>query len=503
MAEILLARESTEGGASRNVVIKVVRGEFAEEGDFAKMFLDEGRLAMRLSHPNICTVYECGRSAGKFFMAMEYVHGVTLRSVLVQAAKQRKKLPIPVLLKLFSRVAEALDFAHKVSDSRGTPLDIVHRDVSPHNIMVRFDGVVKLLDFGVAKADSTMKADTAAGAIKGKFSYMSPEQCAGAKLDERSDIFSLGVCLFEAITGRRLFHRKAQYDTLKAIVEEQAPPLSAFRDDVPDQLEEIVARALTKDVRLRYQSAATLQHDLERLLTDLREVVSTARIGRLMEVLYADPATRTVELDTDPAIFERFAAAVKVVDPADVATRSLQAAARDPAASRGEGRGRSWLWGAVAALAVGGALLVGMSLGSEGEPGAPPAAGRDEAPRRAAEPPAPVDVHAPAAPPSVGAAGTNGEAAAGGGEEAGADGEEAGTDGEAAGGGGEEAGAGAAGGEEAEAAAPNTARGSGTGRSRRTRRLCGRAGRRRTGRRSGRRGRGRRGGTRIVESAGF
>lgn len=306
MADLFLARESTEGeSASRHTVIKVVRGEHSESSEFAKMFLNEGRLAMRLTHPNICTVYECGREMGRFFIAMEYIHGRTLRDILICAGDLKEKLAIPVILKVFSIIAEALEFAHRARDVRGKPLHIVHRDVSPQNIMIRYDGVVKLLDFGVAKAAGSGHK-TEAGALKGKFSYMSPEQATADPVDSRADIFSLGVVLFEAISGRRLFHRKAQYDTLKAILENDPPPLNTYRDDIPDGLDEILAKALEKDVDDRYPRAADLQHDLEKLLAKSGEVVATSRIAELMDQLFAGTAQATPTLDTGPGVTSRF-----------------------------------------------------------------------------------------------------------------------------------------------------------------------------------------------------
>lgn len=343
MAEIFLARESLEvaSSASRYTAIKIIRGEYAEDGDFANMFFDEGRLAMRLSHPNICTVYECGRHDGRFFMAMEFVHGQTLREVLVRAAKNKRPMPIPVLLKIFGIIAEALDFAHRAKDAGGRPLKIVHRDVSPHNVMVRYDGVVKLLDFGVAKAERSTHA-TETGALKGKFGYMSPEQAMSEPVDARADIFSLGVCIFEGVTGRRLFHRKAQYDTLKAILEQDPPPLSAFRDDVPEGLEAIVEKALAKDRDVRYQRAADLAHDLERLLTEMREVVGTARIAAVMEELFAEEMESGPPLDTADDIRERFA---ELSAPGYSGTN---ASGRESASNGARFGTRTWRWMAVA-----------------------------------------------------------------------------------------------------------------------------------------------------------
>jgi len=379
MAELLLACESIEGGAgARDVAIKVIRGEFAEDGEFAKMFLNEGRLAMRLTHPNICTVYECGRHAGRFFMAMEFVHGQTLRDVLVRAAKRGQSLPVPVLMKMFAVVAEALDFAHRAKDAQGRPLHIVHRDVSPHNVMVRYDGVVKLLDFGVAKAERSSHS-TESGALKGKFSYMSPEQALGHAIDSRADVFSLGVCIFESITGRRLFHRKAQYETLKATLESDPPPLSAFRDDIPDGLEKIVRRALAKKPEDRYQRAGDLHHDLEALLTEMREVVGTSRIAEVMEGLFAEEIRRGPLVDAAEDLRERYAAVVPVEEPKTLPPPPMRARA-------------PWIAALVGALVLLGGSVTWLLASGDDEGAAP-------ADTRAASP-APPDPAAAAADPS-------------------------------------------------------------------------------------------------------
>lgn len=380
MADLLLARQSLEGAGSRSVVIKVVRGEFAEDGAFAEMFLNEGRLAMRLSHPNICTVYECGRHQGRFFMAMEHVRGHTLRELVVRLAKKKQRLPIPETLRIFSIVAEALDYAHRARDAQGRPLRIVHRDVSPHNVMIRYDGIVKLLDFGVAKAERS-EHSTEAGAVKGKFGYMSPEQGMSQPVDARSDVFALGVCLFEAVTGRRLFGRKTQYDTLKAILEEETPPPSAFREGVPPELDAIVARALEKDPARRYQSADDLRHDLDHLLADMKEVVSASRIGRLMESLFAAEMRAGPSLDTGADVRRRL-----LVPTTEMAMSTVR---RRPPVALMAGLG-------VAALAL---LVGGLALLWPDDP--PPAPAADDAPSTAApsEPSRPEPpVAAPAAP---------------------------------------------------------------------------------------------------------
>jgi serine/threonine-protein kinase len=211
MAEIYLAREDAPG-ASRILVVKVVRPQLADDTDFGDMFLHEGRVALALKHPSICHTYEFGVDGRRYFMAMEYVHGVTLREAMRRAASRGERLPPPVALKIVAHVAEALDSAHRTRDHAGR-MGVVHRDVTPQNIMIGFDGVVKLLDFGIAQAqgDPTRGGQTR---LEGKLAYLAPEQIRKKRVDGRSDIFSLGVCLYEVLTGRPLFKRKTDLDTL-------------------------------------------------------------------------------------------------------------------------------------------------------------------------------------------------------------------------------------------------------------------------------------------------
>ena len=311
MAEIFLARESSATGASRHLVIKRILPHVADDEGFVTMFLDEARLAIRLQHPNICPIYEFGEAAGTWFIAMEWVNGVPLGK-LIRKARATGGVPIPVTVRVLAQISEALHYAHRARDENGQPLGIVHRDVSPQNIMISYSGSVKLLDFGVAKA-SSHSTKTQAGIVKGKLAYMAPEQCRGEEIDARADVFALGVCLFEALTGRPLYHRTTEFETLKAVMDDPVPSVRSFKPDIPADLDAIVQRALAKSVDDRWQSAGELQEALEQWLTDHREMMNAARTGAYLESLYAEEIargpsvnattlTQTVRRDSLPAV---------------------------------------------------------------------------------------------------------------------------------------------------------------------------------------------------------
>ncbi len=295
MAEIFLAREAGHQGTQRLLVIKRVLPNVAEDRHFVDMFVDEARLAMLLSHPNICHVYSFGEEEGTYYIAMEWVNGKPL-SKIIRRARESGGLPIPVALKIIAQVAEALDYAHRACDAAGDPLGIVHRDVSPQNIIVSYDGVVKLLDFGIAKATSH-STRTEAGVIKGKFAYMSPQQCVGEPIDGRADVFALGLCMFEALTGRNPFRRKTEFETMTRIVGEPAPSARERRPDVPEAVEEIVQRALMKQPELRFQSAGDMQFAIESVLPTFGILMNAARVGEYMSRLFADEVRAGPELD--------------------------------------------------------------------------------------------------------------------------------------------------------------------------------------------------------------
>ncbi|MBJ70868.1 MAG: hypothetical protein CMN31_05930 [Sandaracinus sp.] len=305
MADIYLAREQTSGGGQRLVVVKGLREALRAEGRFEEMFLREGRVAVQLNHPNICTVYDFGTTeSGRYYLAMEHVEGVTLRDVLVRCAQRDERMPVELAVGAIVRVAAALDHAHHARDAQRRKLGVVHRDVTPHNVMLRWDGVVKLLDFGVAKV-RVGEDQTRTTSIKGKLGYLAPEQALAGEVDARTDVFALGVCLFEALTGRRLYRRESEFATLKAILEEPAPSLLKHLPTAPATLDKILRKALAKDKARRHASAAELQHELEEFLARRGRHVGTAAIRDYLAPRFADELREGPKLDASAKVKAR------------------------------------------------------------------------------------------------------------------------------------------------------------------------------------------------------
>jgi serine/threonine-protein kinase len=262
MAELFLAQEPP---SPELLVIKRILPYLSEEPEFVQMFLDEARIAAQLHHPNIVQVFELGKIGESIFIAMEYLEGVDLRRILAEEAKFTSAVPYAVAARICAQVAGGLEYAHNSKGVDGRPLGLIHRDVSPQNVMVTYSGAVKLVDFGIAKAEAIAERSKP-GVIKGKFLYLSPEQVMQERLDHRSDIFALGVMLYEITTGRSPFARPTTEGILYAIRFENPSPPHLIRDDYPEELSRIVMKCLVKDRNLRYQRAAQVQADLEGLL---------------------------------------------------------------------------------------------------------------------------------------------------------------------------------------------------------------------------------------------
>lgn len=287
MAEIFLARQAGLEGFEKTIVIKRIRPHLSKQPSFVKMFLNEAKLAAQLNHPNVVQIYDLGKIGETYFIAMEYIFGRDMRRIIPKAASMNIPFPMVYALKIASSVCEGLFYAHQRTDIYGNPLNIVHRDITPENIFVSFDGTVKILDFGIAKA-STQIEQTRAGEIKGKLSYMSPEQCLGKKLDHRSDIFSLGTVLYEWITGFKLFTGESEVAILKSISEGKIYAPSYFKADIPEAVEKILMRALEKDRDKRYQSAWEMQFDIDQFLSSYEFTPSNIHLSNFIKQLFSD-----------------------------------------------------------------------------------------------------------------------------------------------------------------------------------------------------------------------
>ena len=264
MAEIYKAKSFGVDGFEKVLAIKKILSHYSADKEFITMLTDEAKLVVNLSHTNIVQVYDLGRVGNDYFISMEYVDSVNLRELTVRATELRLPIPTAVSLYIIAEVCKGLDYAHSRRDAQGNPLGIVHRDMSPQNILVSFEGEVKIVDFGIAKAALNI-SQTNVGTLKGKVTYMSPEQAVGKSLDYHTDLFSCGIVLYELLTGKRLFRGETQLEVLKKI--RSSPITEATLDDsLSPQLKAILARALAYNPRDRYQNAGDMQVDLIRLL---------------------------------------------------------------------------------------------------------------------------------------------------------------------------------------------------------------------------------------------
>ncbi len=287
MAEIFLARQAGIENFEKTIVIKRIRPHLSKQPNFVKMFLNEAKLAAQLNHPNIVQIYDLGKISESYFIAMEYVFGRDMRRIIPKADALGIPFPMVYALKIASSVCEGLYYAHQKTDTYGTALNIVHRDVTPENIFVSFDGTVKVLDFGIAKAANQIE-QTRAGEIKGKLSYMSPEQCMGKPLDNRSDLFSLGTVLYEWLTGFKLFTGDSEVAILKSITEGKIYAPSYFKADIPEGVEAILMKALEKDRERRYQTAWDMQYDIDQFLSQYEFTPSNIHLANFLKQLFND-----------------------------------------------------------------------------------------------------------------------------------------------------------------------------------------------------------------------
>jgi len=282
MAEIYLARASGLYGFEKHVVLKRILPQYAANEEFVRMFLKEARVAASLDHANIAHVHDIGEAGGHAFFTMEYLHGEDLRHVLRNLERGEQRMPLEHAIEIAIGAAAGLHFAHDKRGPDGRPLGIVHRDISPANIVVTYDGGVKLVDFGIAKL-ATDPELSQRYALKGKLAYMSPEQFHNQRVDRRSDVFALGIVLYEMTTQTRLFKGATEAQTMKAVLDCEVPPPSTHVTGYPAALERIVMRALARAPEDRYQSARELHLDLETFVHDERIRLSPAALAEWME----------------------------------------------------------------------------------------------------------------------------------------------------------------------------------------------------------------------------
>ncbi|HIA00812.1 MAG TPA: serine/threonine protein kinase [Myxococcales bacterium] len=283
MGEIFLARMKGPAGFEKKVVIKRILPQLAQSDEFVERFKDEGRLVVQLNHSNIVQIFEMGEERGQYYLAMEYVDGVDLRTVLHQLKRMGQNVvPLEIVIHILVEVAKGLAHAHSRTNDKNEKLGIIHRDVSPSNVMISREGEVKLLDFGIAKAEGQM-VNSISGSLHGKFLYMSPEQAGGKSLDNRSDLFSLGSCAYEMLSGQRPFVGNNEIETLELIRNVECQPLGTLCPDLPTEVVDIIERCMAQNSTARYNSADELQRALVNYLMESRQIVTNSDVAGFIQ----------------------------------------------------------------------------------------------------------------------------------------------------------------------------------------------------------------------------
>ncbi len=291
MAEVWRGKMFGAGGFERLVAIKRILPNIAEDDEFISMFIDEAKISVQLTHANIAQIYELGQINSSYFISMEYIPGKDMRAIFDRCRKKGEPAPVPLVAYCVSKMCEGLDYAHRKKDGMGREMNIVHRDISPQNVLISYEGEVKVIDFGIAKA-AGKATKTQAGILKGKFGYMSPEQIRGLPLDRRSDVFAIGVCLYEMLTGERLFVGDSDFSVLEKVRKAEVAPPSTYNRRIPDALEKIVLKALARDVDERYQYANELGDDLQRFLLTSDSIFGRKDLMQYMKSTFAEDVER-------------------------------------------------------------------------------------------------------------------------------------------------------------------------------------------------------------------
>ncbi len=415
MAEIYLARATGIEGFEKLVVLKRILPQFAHNPGFVSMFLDEARLSATLQHPNIAQVYDIGHCGDSYFFTMEYVRGQDVRSILKTAVAAKRPISLSHIITIVTGAAAGLHAAHEKCDLDGKPLGVVHRDVSPSNVLVGYNGSVKLVDFGVAKA-AQRSNQTQTGTLKGKVAYMSPEQCTGRPVDRRSDIFALGILLYELTCRRRLFSGSSEFEIMTKIVQQDVTPPSQWVKNYPAALERILLRALARDPEQRYPTAQAMQLELEEFARKHRLAVSPVKLGELMREMFVDrmreqdaaiarrPTTSEItgesEVESEADIEIEIEAAD---DPPAVDSEPAGGSVAGPPVAAGRSSQGRWALAAIASIGLIAALVVTQRTGpaTADQPATAPTRIADERVDPAPMPAPRTDPAIPAQPPPV------------------------------------------------------------------------------------------------------
>jgi eukaryotic-like serine/threonine-protein kinase len=367
MSNVYLAVASGPGGVNKLVVLKALLPDLSTEPYALTMFLDEARLAAQLNHPNVVQTYEVGTEGDRHVIVMEYLEGQSLSATLRRAEKSGTPLPLGLHLRIIINALEGLHYAHELCAYDGAPLWLVHRDISPQNVFVTYDGQVKVLDFGIAKATSS-STHTATGIVKGKIAYMAPEQIIGDALDRRADVYSVGCMVWAAAAGRKLWKDTPDVHIMRRAINGDLPSPQSVNPGCDDELNRIVMKALATDPAARHQTALELQHELELYTERLGSAVKQKEIARSVSELFADTRAELKALverqltliQTDDSYVSREhtprPGSSTLTGSASVSI-ATQAAAPDPSARGGRGKGVLWLGLALLGLLGGGAYF--------------------------------------------------------------------------------------------------------------------------------------------------
>jgi len=314
MAEVYLGRKTGPGGFEKRVVLKRITKKLLGDPEIEDMFVDEARVQALLDHPNVVQIYDFGEEGGSYYIAMEFVSGCTLRWVIDNAQAVKRPIPLQHALKITSDVCAGLDAAHNLKGPTGQPIGLIHRDISPVNVLISRNGVAKLCDFGVAKSQ-LQRVFTRVGIVKGKFRYMSPEQLDAEPLDPRADIFAVGVCLWELLSGRRLFDQADDEEIAEAVRSGEYPRASKYRSGMPRALDRVCRRALAPNRRDRFRTAREFQLACEEIMRLLPQGSCSATLGRYIGAELDGTAGLAPDRQRIPQGSSAFASGLELLDP--------------------------------------------------------------------------------------------------------------------------------------------------------------------------------------------